>query len=121
VSTPGAIACPRSEPGGISRDGGRFQLSCLHKHVIKTAAEKQPGCSARGRGREEKRRKPKKLLASSAPAAMIHMASRAGGCWDETRQLSRAQPARSGSELESQAGLSLPVPRLSTGERKSGR
>lgn len=114
----GGIACPRSEPGSISRDGGRFQLRCLYKHVIKTAAEKQPGCSARGR-EEEKRRKPKKPLALSAPAAMIHMTLRTWDCLDETEQLSRAQPVRSGSERESQAGLSLPEPRLSTrGEEK---
>lgn len=112
-STRGGITCPKSEPGSISRDGGRFQLRCLYKHVIKTTAEKQPGCSAGGgEGKSQKSPWPCLLL------QLIHMTSRTWGCSGETRQRSRAQPVRLGSERVSQAG-----PRLlaeHTGRGKAG-
>lgn len=66
VSTLGDTVSSRLEPGRVSRDGGRFQLGCLYKHDIKTTAEKQPGCSSRGRGggKEEKAKKALGLICS---------------------------------------------------------
>lgn len=75
-----SIPCRWLEPGSVSRDRGRFQLRCLYKHAV--TAEKHPGCS--DGGREGKRRKPKKPLASSAPAAVIHVTLCTWGCLDET-------------------------------------
>lgn len=91
VSTLGDTGCSRLEPGSVSRDGGRFQLGCLYKHVIKTSAEKQPGCSAGGRGggKEEKAKKALGLICSCSrdPRDFTHMG--------ETGLLSRAQPVGS--------------------------
>lgn len=61
---------------------------------------------------EEKRRKPKKPLASSAPAAEIHVISHTWGCLDETGLLSRAQPVR----LESETVTSWTQPPRTTAE-----
>lgn len=65
----GGVPCPRSEPGSVSRDEDGFRPRCLHKHVIKTTAEKQPGCRAgdragRKKGESQKSPWPRLLLQS---------------------------------------------------------
>lgn len=98
VSTLGDMVCSRLEPGSVSRDGGRFQLGCLYINKLSKPQLKNNLGAVLGAGGEEKKRKPKKPLASSAPSAEIHMTSHTWGCLDETRLLSRARPMRLGSE-----------------------